>query len=411
VTAELVVPGDTRLVGADLVTLDGGHATRILQTEAYVAFSVEGVRFVNGNASGVDPGSGGAIRVGWRSTLHAVGCVFEDNQAILEGIEGGGAIYQSNGGAAVIVACDFRRNSAVSGGAIDNLLSPLTIVDSTFVGNTSEEGGGAVYTDGASEEIDDALGGTIYLCGSRFEQNGTVGTGGAVYLWAYPKDLLLIHRCAFVRNETRRPTDGSALGGALRADNAPCQIADSLFSENHADVHGGAYWTRGTYPTQIVNTTFHRNTAGVTGEEGGYGGALSGFSIQVESCTFFENHAEFTGGAISAEEAGWSLHNSVFVGNTSSNEWGLSQTCTGTLRGSGVLQWPAPESDGDPPCSGDVRFEDALLGDLADQGGPTQTMPLPAGSPALDVGEGCPDHDQRGEPRGESCDLGAYERP
>ncbi len=407
--SEIEVPASTILDGGGRVTLDGGGQTRILHADAHVALAVRGIRFVNGNASGASPGSGGAIRLGWRATLQAFDCQFEDNVAADSGIEGGGAIYQASGGETTIVRSTFRGNTAISGGAIDNLLSPLTIVDSTFIQNESTGGGGAVYTDGGSEYIDDDVGGTISLCGCDFEQNQSVGTGGAVYLWAYPKDLLLINRCSFVGNAAYRPSDGSALGGAMRTGNAPCYISNSLFAENHADVHGGAYWTRGNFNTRVENCTFYRNEAGVAGQEGGYGGALSGFNTQVRSCTFVENHAEWSGGAISAEEDRWTLENSVFLDNTSNNPWDQSQTCTATIPGGRVVQWPAPASDGDPPCTADAVRKDPGLGTLGDHGGPTQTIPLLTGSPALDAGGDCLPTDQRGEPRSGPCDMGAYE--
>jgi hypothetical protein len=63
---------------------------------------------------------------------------------------------------------------------------------------------------------------------------------------------------------------------------------------------------------------------------------------------------------------------------------------------------------------------DPLLGDLADNGGPTQTHALLTGSPAIDAGPptdgdpiACPppDTDQRGvsRPQGSACDIGAFE--
>ncbi len=55
---------------------------------------------------------------------------------------------------------------------------------------------------------------------------------------------------------------------------------------------------------------------------------------------------------------------------------------------------------------------DATLGSLADNGGPTQTMALLPGSPAIDAATGgCPDADQRGisRPQAAACDAGAYE--
>ena len=56
---------------------------------------------------------------------------------------------------------------------------------------------------------------------------------------------------------------------------------------------------------------------------------------------------------------------------------------------------------------------DPLLGPLADNGGPTQTHALLAGSPAIDHSDNltCPPTDQRGvsRPQGPACDTGAYE--
>jgi hypothetical protein len=56
---------------------------------------------------------------------------------------------------------------------------------------------------------------------------------------------------------------------------------------------------------------------------------------------------------------------------------------------------------------------DPLLGALAINGGPTQTMALLAGSPAIDAGNNatCAATDQRGisRPQGPACDIGAFE--
>jgi hypothetical protein len=74
--------------------------------------------------------------------------------------------------------------------------------------------------------------------------------------------------------------------------------------------------------------------------------------------------------------------------------------------------------------SGDLNNTNPQLGSLQNNGGPTQTMALPSGSPAVDAGNpnGCTDQtghllktDQRGKPRPDpedtgGCDIGAYER-
>ena len=73
---------------------------------------------------------------------------------------------------------------------------------------------------------------------------------------------------------------------------------------------------------------------------------------------------------------------------------------------------------------GDLNNTNPLLGTLGSYGGPTETVPLLSGSPAIDAGNpnGCTDNlghllktDQRGQPRPNpedtgGCDMGAFER-
>jgi hypothetical protein len=66
------------------------------------------------------------------------------------------------------------------------------------------------------------------------------------------------------------------------------------------------------------------------------------------------------------------------------------------------------------PGGADQSSTDALLGPLADNGGPTLTHALGAGSPAIDaaIAGACPATDQRGvsRPSGAGCDAGAVEQ-
>ncbi len=72
--------------------------------------------------------------------------------------------------------------------------------------------------------------------------------------------------------------------------------------------------------------------------------------------------------------------------------------------------------DNDGTCGlngvGDQTGVNPKLGPLANNGGPTQTMALKAGSPAIDAVQFCPPPktDQRGVKRQGPCDVGAYER-
>jgi hypothetical protein len=96
--------------------------------------------------------------------------------------------------------------------------------------------------------------------------------------------------------------------------------------------------------------------------------------------------------------------------------------CGGTINSNGY------NLSSDTTCnfnnSGDLNNTDPNLGPLQSNGGPTETMALLPGSPAIDTGNpgGCTDGhghllktDQRGKPRPDkedfgSCDRGAYER-
>jgi len=409
--SEIQISADTIIDGGGTITLDGGDSSRLLSVDSHVALTVIGLTFTHGHAtaSGGDRASGGAVRGGWQGALAAFDCVFADNVAGSEGEEGGGALYVPSDSTMVIVRSTFLRNRGGIGGAVHNLLSGLTIVDSTFVDNVSDSGGGAVYTDGASGQTDDNVGGVIEICDCRFEANRTHHQGGGAYLFAYPPDRFSVNQCLFDANVVERDSGGGALGAGLRTGNAPLQVANSLFVDNHSDVHGGGLWVDGDYLSEVSNCTFLRNDAGVPGEEGGYGGAISGANLLLENLTLAHNHAEHSGGAIFNEDnTSVTVRNSIIAFNSAANEWGIDQSCRDTMQGTHNLQWPAAGAD-DPPCTADPLGADPLLAELSDNGGPTQTLALQAESPAIDAGQDCPETDQRGLPRVGACDLGAFE--
>jgi hypothetical protein len=93
--------------------------------------------------------------------------------------------------------------------------------------------------------------------------------------------------------------------------------------------------------------------------------------------------------------------NTIVSGNASTQ-------CGGATDGGHNISFP------DSGCPGENA--DPKLGSLADNGGPTRTHALMAGSPALGgipaAGAGCTATDQRGiaRPQGSACDIGAYEQ-
>lgn len=121
------------------------------------------------------------------------------------------------------------------------------------------------------------------------------------------------------------------------------------------------------------------------------------------------------GGGISNAGAIVMLQNSIVAGSLKGGN------CYGAMTSNGY------NLSSDRTCNfsnkGDLNSTNPKLGYLRNNGGPTQTMALPTGSPAIDAGNqsGCTDNlgqllttDQRGQPRPDEedtggCDMGAYE--
>ncbi|WP_330113878.1 choice-of-anchor Q domain-containing protein [Streptomyces sp. MUM 178J] len=105
------------------------------------------------------------------------------------------------------------------------------------------------------------------------------------------------------------------------------------------------------------------------------------------------------------------LQNSIVAGNTGAV--GTSGDCAKAFA---AIESLGHNIDSDGSCrlaaEGDLPSRPALLGPLADNGGPTDTHALLPGSPALDAAAHCSATDQRGvsRPQGAACDIGAYER-
>ena len=128
-----------------------------------------------------------------------------------------------------------------------------------------------------------------------------------------------------------------------------------------------------------------------SGNSATWGGAMmnnvAGTSTLISN-TFSGNSAATAGGGIYVGSGTVNLKNSIVTGNTGGD-------ISGTLIDQG----------------NNLVGIDALLGPLADYGGPTQTMALLPGSPAVDaISDGsCSSTDQRGLPRVGNCDIGSFE--
>jgi len=347
----------------------------------------------------------------------------------------GGALYGFNMPDITVVDSVFMNNQGSNGGAIGGLGSSYRIINTRFLDNATNGPGGSLEGHGGAISLD-ALsqnGETAYLsiCGSEFRGNESLKGGGAIYLvthW-HTGSTVAIDQSVFADNRSSATDAGQ--GGAIylqdddghemNASNPnSASITDSLFTGNETWSRGGGlwYWTNEGHLT-VTNTTFVQNQTYT--DDTGMGGAvaISQGPADFINCTFAHNYAKFHGGGIQmGGDADVSLMNTLFYENLSNRDGGWANFHTNrevdTDRG-GNMQFLTEssviDSNSDALVSADAVRMDAMLGDLEDNGGPTWTMSLPAGSPAIDAGvsDGAPAADQRGMARDGMPDIGAFE--
>lgn len=191
-------------------------------------------------------------------------------------------------------------------------------------------------------------------------------------------------------------------------------INRSTITGNEATYQGGGvYLTSGLGSMTIVNSTLIANGSG---ERGGalYAPEIGSF-ITLNNDTVTANTAGTSGGGI-ANDTEVEMSNSLLAGNTSTT--GNGPNCDGFIVSegynlisdatncSGVTNGTKHDHVGDDPKLDPLG--------LKNNGGPTRTIALLAGSPAINAGDdaSCKPLDQRGLPRpqGTHCDIGAYEK-
>lgn len=379
-SGELLVVQDVTIVGpgASSLAVSGNHASR--------AFAFYGHSYTL-------PYKGGASSVS--------GLTIEDGAA---GSLFGGGIFME-GGALSISNCAFTGNSAESGGGIFNTLGTLTVSNSTFYGNSATGQGGGLFTTSNtpttvsgstfSGNAADSGGGiysvrTLTIGGSTFSDNSAVGDGGAIAYFPLSGRLTLSDS-ALTGNSAG--SNGGGIAYSATSGSNLLWVSNSTFAANSAAESGGGIYA--TVSNQFFNQSRLINVT-IAGNSAGVGGGISNFNaLRLFNAIVAKNTAA-TGPDISGQiiSTGFDL-----VGDISGGEVvGLLGHLLGTA---------------DNPI-------DPLLAPLGYYGGPTQTMPLMALSPALDAGSnalaavpgvGALTTDQRGMARIRNgvVDFGAYE--
>jgi CSLREA domain-containing protein len=289
-------------------------------------------------------------------------------------------------------------NDAALGGGISTnattTLTQCTISDSSAVGrNTSSAGtpadsasGGGIYNGGTLTLIDCTLRGNSAIGSSITAKSssvpGAAGEGGGIF----NAGTLTLQNCTLNGN--------TALGGHGGNNTLGGQGGGGGTGT------GGAIDVLGNSAT-MTNCTLSGNTA--TGGTGGLGSPSGAKGAG-------------TGGGIHVEPPFMSTRDSAFAGNTIIA--GNSATTGPDVSGAVVSQGSnlVGKTDGSTGFTASGDKTDAMatplnIGSLANNGGPTDTMALLAGSTAIDAGNDAKalPTDQRGAARVGASDIGAFE--
>ncbi len=264
----------------------------------------------------------------------------------------GSGIFEANDAAAAISSCTLSKNVAGPNGYGGGILnySSMTLSLCTVQGNAAQYGDGIANL------------GTMTINSSTIQNNNNSGgSGGGIY----NDGSLTVNASTIAHNNV-----GAGMGGGIYADNdvdANLSIDDSTIANNEAGAGGGLY-AAGSF--SAVSCTIAYNNAVTPGAGGGVD--IGGLSFAIVENTIVAANTDSNG----ADDIVGSIDLGDFNLMGTGGSGGLTNNAQGNIVG-----------DANPG-----------LGQLADNGGPTQTIALEFGSPAVGAGSVALAADPTGQP-------------
>jgi hypothetical protein len=419
------------------MTITGTNFTGNSSQTASALISLSGSLSMQGCTFANNTGTSMTVGTLLETSLSITGCTFTNNTSTY----GLGAFYEGASQNASISGCTFAGNRSFGHygrGAALTASDSLSIANCTFTDNTTSGKGGAIYWRGSGTS-------QLSVTGSVITGNRAGVQGGGIETYSSSATAI-----AYLTNDTitgNSGLSGTGSGGGIANDHCRLTITGCTVSGNTAQ-YGAGIFNQGKYLLEVVASTVSGNTA--TGVGGGIDDVL-GFMILINT-TVADNVATRLGGGVYEETlAGFTSH--FFDTTIAFNQAGgnanpgagiNSQTLTSlylynTIVAGNTIVGGATAND----IAGKVNTKSAnnLIGDsgsagglsngtkgniigvaspglssLGFHGGPTQTIMLLPGSPALNAGNNSLlpvglTTDQRGLPRiaNGTVDIGAVE--
>jgi hypothetical protein len=379
--------------GADTVTFAPGLSGTITLTSGDIDID-EAVDIQGPGASTLAVSGDESSGIFYVATDETVGALRDpvtiSGLELTEGDSGdGGAIYASDTDLRLSAMTLSGNYASSNGGAIDVESSIVSITDSRIIGNTSGSEGGAMYTDG---DADADPGDTVTITNSVVRGNSTAGDGGAFYFDNATGGAVLITKSELSDNEA----EGS-VGGAIYfyGHQGGSTIRQSTISGNRSDGAGGGIYfdSAYTHPEGLIveDSTITGNRAGSAGG-GVYVNNADEKPVAFVATTVTDNRADGEGGGIYRDDFDVNLTNTVVANNDAIGSDGEDLGQDGAATGSFITGFSLIERDADlvtiteNPAGSNLTGINPQLGELADNGGPTDTQ-LPAlTSPIVDAG-------------------------